>query len=481
MVDALDGTGRTRRPRTTVLPLRGDALAGPLDDADPDDGGHRGPGGVGAPLPGRAARRPPRPAAAVGGAAGPACAARRGRCSPRVLRRDPDRARVVVAEPATVGELSRRWDGSGALPDFVARQAGLALDRAERAVVGDRVKVPRHVVEAIEAQPRVPPRGRRAGRAARPARGGGAGRGGRRPARAGRRAWTPVAVELFTGAVPPAARPRLGRAGRHRRARPGCAELNRRAPAGLPAQPPLLRRPAGARRRARRSTTSRATTCSAGTTSASGRSARWPSGPGSSSSGAASATTTSTSSPSASTSPSCWPSASTSSGTWRAAARGPASCAPPRHGLLRLRRRRGRSAAGWRTSSWCRSRSPTTSSARSRGWPPSRAARRSGRRACRGWPSYARGQLTEPLGTVHVGFAEPLSLAGALRAGADPGDPDARRLALQKVAFQVAVGINSRHPGDGDGAGHAGAARGPRPRADPGPGDPACSSRCWPT
>ena len=60
--------------------------------------------------------------------------------------------------------------------------------------------------------------------------------------------------------------------------------------------------------------------------------------------------------------------------------------------------------------------------------------------------SYARGQMTTPLGTVHVGFAEPLSLAAALQAGADPADPDARRLALQKVAFQVAVGINSVTP-----------------------------------
>lgn len=62
--------------------------------------------------------------------------------------------------------------------------------------------------------------------------------------------------------------------------------------------------------------------------------------------------------------------------------------------------------------------------------------------------SYARGQLTTPLGTVHVGFAEPLSLAAALRPvdQADETDAAARRLALQKVAFQVAVGINSVTP-----------------------------------
>ena len=60
--------------------------------------------------------------------------------------------------------------------------------------------------------------------------------------------------------------------------------------------------------------------------------------------------------------------------------------------------------------------------------------------------TYAREQVSTPLGTVHVSLAEPLSLAAALEAGADPADPDARRLTLQKVAFQVAVGINSVTP-----------------------------------
>ncbi|HYO36414.1 MAG TPA: glycerol-3-phosphate 1-O-acyltransferase, partial [Geodermatophilus sp.] len=60
--------------------------------------------------------------------------------------------------------------------------------------------------------------------------------------------------------------------------------------------------------------------------------------------------------------------------------------------------------------------------------------------------SYIREQVRTPLGTVHVGFAQPISLAAALRAGADPADPDARRLTLQKVAFGVAVGINSVTP-----------------------------------
>src|SRR5262249_38589285 len=59
--------------------------------------------------------------------------------------------------------------------------------------------------------------------------------------------------------------------------------------------------------------------------------------------------------------------------------------------------------------------------------------------------SYARGQLTR-VGTVHVCFAEPLSVADALGA-AGPGDgPDARRLAVQKMAFEVAVRVNRVTP-----------------------------------
>jgi glycerol-3-phosphate O-acyltransferase len=98
------------------------------------------------------------------------------RLQARIARREPDRAAVVVAEPATVGELRERFgDRSGgprgsnerherergaALTEsavragfaaFVAGQAALALDRAERALVGGRYKVPTRIVEAIEA------------------------------------------------------------------------------------------------------------------------------------------------------------------------------------------------------------------------------------------------------------------------------------------------------------------------------------------
>lgn len=78
------------------------------------------------------------------------------RAQSRIVRREPDRYRVVVAEPARVSELRGRFSeqagdagGPEAFADFVRRQATLALERAERAVVGDRYKVPRLVAEQI--------------------------------------------------------------------------------------------------------------------------------------------------------------------------------------------------------------------------------------------------------------------------------------------------------------------------------------------
>ena len=79
----------------------------------------------------------------------------------RIARRRPDRCRVVVAEPAHAGELRRRWSvevgesgGQAAFASFVGRQATLALERAERALIGDRYKVPRLVVDQIMASRR---------------------------------------------------------------------------------------------------------------------------------------------------------------------------------------------------------------------------------------------------------------------------------------------------------------------------------------
>ena len=77
------------------------------------------------------------------------------------LRRDPGCYRVVVAEPARLGELRARWRDAGGtnpsetigLAEFVARQAGLALERAERRLRGARYKVPRFVYEDILSRP----------------------------------------------------------------------------------------------------------------------------------------------------------------------------------------------------------------------------------------------------------------------------------------------------------------------------------------
>lgn len=71
----------------------------------------------------------------------------------RILRREPDRAEVVVARPATVAELRERHGRAEDLGPFVARQALLALERAERALVGDRYKVPTQIVEMIGGDP----------------------------------------------------------------------------------------------------------------------------------------------------------------------------------------------------------------------------------------------------------------------------------------------------------------------------------------
>jgi glycerol-3-phosphate O-acyltransferase len=71
----------------------------------------------------------------------------------RIARSEPGRARVVLAEPATVAALRARWGGTGSFEQFVALQARLALERAERPLRGYRYKVPRHVVEAIEDSP----------------------------------------------------------------------------------------------------------------------------------------------------------------------------------------------------------------------------------------------------------------------------------------------------------------------------------------
>ncbi|MEO8605332.1 MAG: glycerol-3-phosphate 1-O-acyltransferase [bacterium] len=77
------------------------------------------------------------------------------------LRRDPTRFRVVVGDPAPASDLRQRWQQAGGtdvgqttgLAEYVARQATLALERAERRLRGPRYKVPRLVTEDITARP----------------------------------------------------------------------------------------------------------------------------------------------------------------------------------------------------------------------------------------------------------------------------------------------------------------------------------------
>ncbi len=79
------------------------------------------------------------------------------------LRFHPDRCRVVAGEPAPLSQLRDRWRQAGgsdasattSLGEFVARQAALALERAERAIRGARYKVPRFVRDDILSRPAV--------------------------------------------------------------------------------------------------------------------------------------------------------------------------------------------------------------------------------------------------------------------------------------------------------------------------------------
>jgi glycerol-3-phosphate O-acyltransferase len=78
-----------------------------------------------------------------------------------ISKSQPDRCRVIVGEPAPLGELRARWHNlggvdrseTGGLSEFVARQATITLERAERRLRGMRYKVPRFVHEAILSRP----------------------------------------------------------------------------------------------------------------------------------------------------------------------------------------------------------------------------------------------------------------------------------------------------------------------------------------
>ena len=75
-----------------------------------------------------------------------------------VLQRAPDRCQVVAGDAALLSDLRSRWRQAGGaettgLAEFVARQAALALERAERRQRGSRYKVPRFVREEILVRP----------------------------------------------------------------------------------------------------------------------------------------------------------------------------------------------------------------------------------------------------------------------------------------------------------------------------------------
>jgi glycerol-3-phosphate O-acyltransferase len=79
------------------------------------------------------------------------------RMQSQILKHEPDRCRVVAGEPARLGELRQRYDASrdeDGFAAFVSRQARLALARSERLHAGLQYKVPRLVVQELEASPR---------------------------------------------------------------------------------------------------------------------------------------------------------------------------------------------------------------------------------------------------------------------------------------------------------------------------------------
>tara|TARA_R110001606_G_scaffold227516_3_gene375573 strand:+ start:2505 stop:4847 length:2343 start_codon:yes stop_codon:yes gene_type:complete len=80
-----------------------------------------------------------------------------------ILLRNKRRAQCLIGQPATIGELkqsfaelSRDYDqtDNSEFAAFVVRQAGLVLDIAERGLRGRRYKVPRHVADGLRSDAR---------------------------------------------------------------------------------------------------------------------------------------------------------------------------------------------------------------------------------------------------------------------------------------------------------------------------------------
>lgn len=76
----------------------------------------------------------------------------------RIGKRSPDRVRVVAGEPATIANLRMKYENGVAdgepFASFIAVQASLSGERAERQLIGDRYKVPRLVAEQISSSAR---------------------------------------------------------------------------------------------------------------------------------------------------------------------------------------------------------------------------------------------------------------------------------------------------------------------------------------
>jgi len=79
----------------------------------------------------------------------------------RILNSDPTRALCILGKPATVADLTERYKQRRAiakidakLADYVAEQASLALEVAERRLRGTRYKVPRQVTKQVRSSDR---------------------------------------------------------------------------------------------------------------------------------------------------------------------------------------------------------------------------------------------------------------------------------------------------------------------------------------
>ena len=76
----------------------------------------------------------------------------------RILNNDPSRALCIMGKPADLADLTERYTTrqrfvqiDGSLAEYVAGQAGLALEVAERRLRGSRYKIPRQVAKQVRA------------------------------------------------------------------------------------------------------------------------------------------------------------------------------------------------------------------------------------------------------------------------------------------------------------------------------------------